>query len=89
MATEEETAAVFADCERGAVPPFGRLYGLPTVVDTALAAAAAIVVEGNHRHESLRLRYRDFEALEAPQRGRFAVIATPSRPPAPRRRRAG
>ena len=33
IATEAEVEAVFADCEPGALPPFGRLYGLTTVLD--------------------------------------------------------
>src|SRR5689334_5785233 len=32
LATEDEVEHVFSDCERGALPPFGRLYGLKTVV---------------------------------------------------------
>ena len=71
LATEAEVAAIFDDCELGSVPPFGHLYGLPTVVDSSLAGGAEVVVEGNARHEGLRLRYRDFEALESPRRARF------------------
>ena len=82
LATEDELTRVFTDCERGAVPPFGRLYGLATVVDTSLAAWAEIVVEANLRHEDLRLRYRDFEAIEDPVRARFARPIAPRRPDA-------
>src|SRR4051794_15386847 len=32
IASEGEVESVFADCEPGALPPFGRLYGLTTVV---------------------------------------------------------
>ncbi len=38
IATEDEVERVFGDCERGALPPFGRPYGLTTVVDSSLAA---------------------------------------------------
>ena len=88
LATEDELAGIFTDCERGVVPPFGRLYGLTTVVDTSLAAWAEIVVEANLRHEDLRLRYRDYEAIEEPLRARFARPIAPRRP-AERGRRAG
>jgi Ala-tRNA(Pro) deacylase len=81
LATEEELEQVFSDCERGASPPFGRLYGLKTVVDASLAAGAEIVVEGNTRQEGIRLRYRDYEAVEAPIRARFAVPIAPRRRP--------
>jgi Ala-tRNA(Pro) deacylase len=30
LATEDEVEHVFNDCERGTLPPFGRLYGLKT-----------------------------------------------------------
>lgn len=79
IATEDEAVALFADCERGAWPPFGRLYGVRTIVDASLSGGAEIVVEGNTRHEGLRLRYRDFEAVEAPVRGRFASAVSPKR----------
>ena len=73
LATEDELERVFGDCERGALPPFGRLYGLRTVVDVSLSAGAEIVCVGNNRHEVLRLRYRDYEALESPALARFAT----------------
>lgn len=82
LATEDEIGPIFGDCERGALPPFGRLYGLRTVVDASLSGASEIVCVGNARHEGVRLRYRDYEAVEAPTRARFATA------PDPRRRRA-
>lgn len=78
LATEDEIEQVFGDCERGALPPFGRLYGIQTIVDTSLAGGAEFVCVGNSRHEGLRLRFRDFEAVESPTRGRFARVNTPA-----------
>jgi Ala-tRNA(Pro) deacylase len=79
IASEDEVERVFGDCERGALPPFGRLYGLTTLVDASLAGGAEIVFVGNSRHEGVRMRYRDYEALESPIRGRFALATTPKR----------
>jgi Ala-tRNA(Pro) deacylase len=79
LASEDEVGQVFPDCERGAVPPFGKKYGLTTVVDPSVAGGAEIVVAGSLRHEVLRLRYRDFEAIEGPVRARFACAAGPRR----------
>jgi Ala-tRNA(Pro) deacylase len=67
------------------VPPFGREYGLTTVVDTHLAGQPEVIVDGNTRHEGLRMRFRDYEAVERPIRARFA---TPISPPSRRRLRA-
>ena len=40
LAEESEFASRFPDCERGAEPPFGALYDVPTLVDDAEATAA-------------------------------------------------
>ncbi len=66
LASEDEMEQAFPDCERGALPPFGRLYAMTTVVDPRLGAWGEIVCVGNQRHEGIRLRFQDFKALEAP-----------------------
>ncbi len=87
LATVPDLVKVFHDCEVGAVPPFGRFYGVPTVVDTSLAGVSEVVCAGNLRHESVRMRYRDFEAVVEPVRVKFAELALPGGKSA--RRRAG
>jgi Ala-tRNA(Pro) deacylase len=80
FATPDELLATFPDCEPGVVPPFGRLYGLSTLVDSGLSEVGDIVVSANTRHEGIWMHFRDFQALEAPQQASF------SRPIAPVRR---
>jgi Ala-tRNA(Pro) deacylase len=72
LAADAEIADVFRDCEWGVVPPFGRLYGLSTVLDDSLAPDAFIVIEGPTHAQALRLLCRDFERVEQPCRLRFA-----------------
>ena len=72
LADDEEIADVFCDCEWGVVAPFGRLYGVQTVVDESLSVDALIVFEANTHAEAVRLLGRDFERLERPIRLRFA-----------------
>jgi Ala-tRNA(Pro) deacylase len=79
IATEPEVMVIFHDCERGALPPFGKLYGLSTIVDASLAGGSEIVFVGNARHEGVRMRFRDYEAIEGPMRGRFASMICPKR----------
>lgn len=89
LATPEEVDRIFIDCEPGAFPPFGRLYGLKTVVDSSLASADVLVFPTNARHLDLRMSYRDFETLEAPMKADFSLPIAPRTPrPVPRRRRA-
>ena len=66
LASEAELERIFGDCELGALPPFGGAYGLRTVVDASLSAVSDILCASNMRHEGIRLRYRDYETLEAP-----------------------
>ena len=46
---EQECSELFPDCEPGAVPPFGELYGLPIYMDSALAEDPEIVSRWNGR----------------------------------------
>jgi Ala-tRNA(Pro) deacylase len=75
VASEAEVGRVFPDCEAGAMPPFGSLYHLPTVVDESLAEDEQIVFEAQTHAEAIRMAYRDYEALEHPIRGHFTSPA--------------
>lgn len=75
LASESEMEQLFPDCERGAMPPFGSMYHLPTMVDETLCEDDEIVFEGQDHEQAIRMTYRDFEAVEHPQRGHFACQA--------------
>lgn len=75
LATVDELFDIFPDCEPGVVPAFGRLYGIKTVVDSALADSPEIVVGANTRHEGMRIRFHDFQDLEEPVRASFTAPA--------------
>lgn len=66
LATEEELAQLFPDCEVGAMPPLGTLYGLPVYVDRSLVGDEEIVFDGGTHSEAIRMRYWDFSALVFP-----------------------
>ncbi len=72
LATDAEITATFTDCEWGVVPPFGMLYGVPTILDDSIPADAMIVFETNTHMDAIRLRCGDFERLERPRRLTFA-----------------
>ncbi len=77
LASDREMAEVFRDCEWGVAPPFGTLYGLPTLLDESIPPEAAMVFETHTHVQAIRLRCRDFERLERPRRLRFARPAAP------------
>ena len=86
LATEEEVQAIFYDCELGAMPPFGSVYGLRTYVDDSLAECTEIVIDGNLRHEGLELAFHDFETIETPVHEHFAQPIGKRRRRNPKRR---
>ncbi len=71
--SESEFGPLFPDCELGAEPPFGGLYGLPVIVDTSLGQWNRIVVRAGSHEETLQLSYREFEKLERPRVATFAI----------------
>ena len=52
LATEDELAKLFNDCEAGAVPPLGPAYGIETFLDEALTSLANVYFEAGD-HEQL------------------------------------
>lgn len=66
LASEDEFNDRFPDCEPGAMPPFGHLYGMQTFVAHVLREDAEIAFNAGSHTELIRMRYEDFERLESP-----------------------
>jgi Ala-tRNA(Pro) deacylase len=71
LATEREFEGMFPDCELGAMPPFGNLYGVDVFVDESLTADKDIAFNACRHSELIRLSYRDFEELVNPRVMKF------------------
>jgi len=66
LATEDEITGLFPDCELGAMPPFGNLYGIPVYVDQSLTEDEEIVFQAGTHSDAIRMRYWDFAVLVFP-----------------------
>jgi Ala-tRNA(Pro) deacylase len=66
LATEAEFRDLFPDCELGAMPPFGNLYGLPVYVAESLAQEKEIAFNAGTHTEVIKLEYYDFDELVHP-----------------------
>jgi Ala-tRNA(Pro) deacylase len=66
LATEEEFASLFPECEIGGMPPFGNLFGLPVYVDPALEEDESIFFNAGNHLQTVRMRYGDFKELVKP-----------------------
>jgi Ala-tRNA(Pro) deacylase len=64
---EHELRRMFPDCELGAMPPIGHLYGLATYIDPCLIEdQTEIWFQGGNHHELVRMNLPDFEKIARP-----------------------
>jgi Ala-tRNA(Pro) deacylase len=66
LASEDEIRRRFPDCEVGAMPPFGDLYGMPLYLDRCLAAVKDIYFQAGNHHEVVRMKVSDYQRLARP-----------------------
>ncbi len=67
IAREHEFAGLFPDCDTGAMPAFGNLYGVEVYVDEELAKHPKIVFQAGNHHELVTVNYADFARLVQPK----------------------
>ncbi|HYW78061.1 MAG TPA: YbaK/EbsC family protein [Thermoguttaceae bacterium] len=73
LATEREFRDLFPECEVGAMPPFGNLYGMDVFVSRSLAEDEEIAFNAGSHTELVRLAFRDFDRLVEPK---IAALST-------------
>jgi Ala-tRNA(Pro) deacylase len=76
LATERELAQLFPDCELGAMPPLGNLFGLPVFIDSTLHNEETITFNAGTHRDVVYMRLRDFENLVRPVTIQFARRST-------------
>lgn len=67
LATEEESRDLCPECDVGAAPPFGNLWGLPVYVSPVLMDDERITFNGGSHEDAIRMSYKDFERLVRPR----------------------
>ena len=67
LATEREFRDLFPECEVGAMPPFGNLYGMEVFVSRSLAEDEEIAFNAGSHTELVRLSFDDFRRLVEPR----------------------
>ncbi len=66
VAAEAEFREHFADCETGAMPPFGNLYGMEVFADSSLTLDKEIAFNAGSHRELVRMGFADFRGLVNP-----------------------
>jgi Ala-tRNA(Pro) deacylase len=73
LALEEEIASLHPDCEVGAMPPFGAVYGHRVFVDRCLVGEPEMVFNAGTHTEAICMHYGDFADLARPIVGSFGL----------------
>ncbi|RJP32968.1 MAG: deacylase [Candidatus Omnitrophota bacterium] len=73
LATEADFKDRFPECELGAMPPFGNLFGMEVLVAQSLAEDMEIAFNAGTHRELVKLAYHDFNELVKPQLLKFSV----------------
>ena len=67
FASEEEFKEKFPDCETGAMPPFGHLYGMEVYLAESFMENEEIAFNAGSHTELIRMPFHDFERLVQPR----------------------
>lgn len=73
LASEDEFRDSFPECETGAMPPFGNLYGMRVIADETLAQDKEITFNACSHRELIRLSWDDFRTLAKPKMAKFGT----------------
>ncbi len=79
LATEQEFEDRFPECEVGAMPPFGRLYEIPTYMYEGFPESGPIVFRGGSHQEVIKMDFKDYKMIAQPMSlsEGFAKIGVP------------
>lgn len=67
LAREWRLRSHFPDCDLGAIPPFGNLYGMKTLVSPVVAGNETIVFNAGSHEMVISMSYEDYERLVGPK----------------------
>lgn len=71
LALERDFKELFPDCELGAMPPFGNLYGMRVFAAGSLTKCDHIAFNAGSHTELIKMACADFTRLVKPQVARF------------------
>lgn len=72
IASEDEFKDSFPECELGAMPPFGNVYGMRVIADESLTRDKEITFNACSHRELIRMSWEDFRMLAQPKMAKFA-----------------
>lgn len=71
LADENKLRELFPDCELGAVPPIGRLYGMTTLMDESLIADDRVTFQAGTHQDAVTMTLADYRRVAQPELAYF------------------
>lgn len=71
LADEVRLQQMFPDCELGAEPPIGRMYGMPTLMDLSLIQDDQVMFQAGNHTTAVTMALRDFRKAADPEIANF------------------
>lgn len=71
IAEEQSLENLFPDCELGAEPPIGRMYGMPTLMDESLIADDHVTFQAGTHEDSVTMTLADYRRIAQPEVAHF------------------
>src|SRR5688500_17246277 len=71
LADEDDLSEICADCELGAEPPIGWMFGLPTLIDESLFDDRRVTFQAGTHREAVTMSFLDYYRLAQPVVGHF------------------
>ena len=72
LADESQLQNMFPECELGAEPPIGKLFGIPTMVDDSLIDELELTMQAGTHQDAVTMSAADYIKLTQPMIGHFA-----------------
>jgi len=72
LADEIKLRELFGDCELGAEPPVGRMYGLTTLMDESLMADERVMFQAGSHDCAVTMSLADYRRVAQPEVAHFA-----------------
>ena len=71
LVEEPRLCELFPDCEMGAEPPIGRLYGMTTLMDESLVADDRVTFQAGTHEEAVTMSLAEYRRVALPEIAHF------------------
>ena len=71
LAEEHHLGQLFPDCEIGAEPPIGRLYGMQTLMDESLISDDRVMFQAGTHNNAVTMSLADYRRVAQPEVAHF------------------